>query len=251
MPLLLWVVSNVLLALLLGLAAWTVQLRWRRPALAHGLWVLALVKLVTPPLASGPVSGSAGPVACALGLCACDHHSGMQAFVRDTLPWILLSAWAIGAVAIAAIAALRWMRFRRLTANATPASPEWQTLAERISCQLGLRRAPLVRIVPGRMPPMVVPGWPCPVVLMPFDLMSMVSGSQKAALLHELVHIKRRDHCAPTRVGGSRPTGGACRHRWSATACLRRSMLRRSRGRSCRRDARYAELLLDVLVSPA
>ena len=39
------VVSNVLLALLLALAAWFMQ-RWlRRHAIAHVLWVLVLVKL--------------------------------------------------------------------------------------------------------------------------------------------------------------------------------------------------------------
>ncbi len=194
MPLLLWVVSNVLLAMLVGLAAWTMQ-RSRRPALAHGLWVVALIKLVTPPLASVPVGVTSGPMACALGLCGCDHHSGMQVFVRDTLPWVLLSAWAIGAGATASIAAIRWLRFRRLIAGARPASPEWQTLAERMSGQLGLRRTPPIRVVPGRIPPMVIPGWPGPSILLPFDLMSRVSGAQEGALLlHELVHIKRRDH---------------------------------------------------------
>ena len=67
MPWLAWVVSNVLLALLLALAAWFVQ-RWlRRPAVAHVLWVLVLVKLVTPPLVSVPLGQSPGTMACTLG----------------------------------------------------------------------------------------------------------------------------------------------------------------------------------------
>src|SRR6266851_4295074 len=41
--------SNALAASLLALLAFAVS-RWRRPALAHILWLLVLVKLVTPPL---------------------------------------------------------------------------------------------------------------------------------------------------------------------------------------------------------
>ena len=41
--------SNALVASVLALVAFAVS-RWRRPALAHGLWLLVLIKLVTPPL---------------------------------------------------------------------------------------------------------------------------------------------------------------------------------------------------------
>src|SRR5262245_51103392 len=97
MPLLSWVVSNVILALLLALAAWVAQ-RWLlRPAIAHILWLLVLVKLVTPPLVSVPLGNSPGTLACALGGCGCDHQSRTQTFVRDTLPWLLLATWSVGA----------------------------------------------------------------------------------------------------------------------------------------------------------
>src|SRR5499425_77416 len=41
--------SNALVASLLAVLAFVVS-RWRRPALAHALWLLVLLKLVTPPL---------------------------------------------------------------------------------------------------------------------------------------------------------------------------------------------------------
>jgi len=44
------IVSNLIVASLLAIIATIVGWRLRRPALAHGLWVLVLVKLVTPPL---------------------------------------------------------------------------------------------------------------------------------------------------------------------------------------------------------
>jgi beta-lactamase regulating signal transducer with metallopeptidase domain len=195
MPLLSWVVSNVILALVLALAAWFAQ-RWLlRPAVAHTLWVLALVKLVTPPLVNVPLSQSPGPVACALGTCGCDHRSRTQAFVRDTLPWVLLAAWSAGAGTTAWVAWRRWARFRRLLAHARPAPPEWQSLAARLTSELSIRRPPEVLAVPGRLPPLVIPGRPRPRLLLPTALLDGLSASQRVTLLlHELVHLKRGDH---------------------------------------------------------
>src|SRR3954469_24902483 len=111
MPWLSWVVSNVLLALLLTLAAWAVQrwLRWH--AIAHVLWVLVLVKLVTPPLVSVPLGESPAKTACVLGTCDCAQHAQSQTFVGSTLPRGLLALWLAGAVATAGIAWRRWSRF--------------------------------------------------------------------------------------------------------------------------------------------
>jgi beta-lactamase regulating signal transducer with metallopeptidase domain len=47
--------SNALLATPLAVLAWALGATLRRPALAHALWLLVLVKLVTPPLVSLPV----------------------------------------------------------------------------------------------------------------------------------------------------------------------------------------------------
>src|SRR6266536_2620515 len=109
--------------------SWVVQGWLRRPAVAHVLWVLVLVKLVTPPLVNVPLGPPPGPAACALGACGCDHHSPAQTFVRGTIPWILLAAWSAGAGTTAWVGWRRWARFRRLTAHAGPAPPEWQSLA--------------------------------------------------------------------------------------------------------------------------
>jgi beta-lactamase regulating signal transducer with metallopeptidase domain len=195
MPLMTWVASNVVLALVLALAAWAAQ-RWlARTAVAHALWVLVLVKLVTPPLVTVPLGQSPGPVACALGVCGCDHHSPAQDFVRDTLPWALLAAWSAGAGAKAWVAWRRWAWFRRLLAHARPAPPDWQALAARLASEMGLRRPPEVLAVPGRLPPLVLPGRPRPRVLLPTALLGRLDAPQRAALLmHELAHIRRGDH---------------------------------------------------------
>ena len=47
--------ANALASGLLALLAWALSRRIRRQTLVHGLWVLALVKLVTPPLVPLPL----------------------------------------------------------------------------------------------------------------------------------------------------------------------------------------------------
>jgi beta-lactamase regulating signal transducer with metallopeptidase domain len=190
-----WLVSNVLLALVLALAAWSVQRWFRLPALAHVLWVLVLVKLVTPPLVSVPVGEPPTRTACELGTCECAHHAQPRTFGGSALPWALLVLWSVGAGLTARIAWCRWSRFRHLVALADPAPAEWQALAETLSAELSIRCAPEVLVVPGALPPMVIPGRHRARVLLPADLLDRRDPAQRAALLlHELVHIKRGDH---------------------------------------------------------
>jgi bla regulator protein BlaR1 len=191
MPWLSWIVSNVLLASLLALAAWFLQ-RWlRQYAIAHILWVLVLVKLVTPPLVS--VSLQEPPTACQNGTCRCGPH--VQSTARAALPWILLTAWSVGAAAAGWTAWRRWSRFRYLLAHVVSAPPEWQALAERLSAELSLRRPPEILAVPGLLPPLVLPGWHRPRMLLPMAMMDRLTDTQRTVLvLHELIHIQRRDH---------------------------------------------------------
>jgi len=153
------IVSNLLLASLLALAACFVQ-RWlRRPALAHVLWILVLVKLITPPLLNLPLAGSPGPLACTLGVCGCDQHQRSQSILRDTLPWVLLTAWSVGAGASVWTGYRRWSRLKCLMGHARPAPPEWQLLAERLGSDLSMRRLPEILAVPGRLPPWLSGAW--------------------------------------------------------------------------------------------
>lgn len=246
------IISNVVLASVLALAAWLVQRSLGRPGIARVLWVLVLVKLVTPPLVSMPVHKSPGIVACALGTCGCQQHVHRQTILRDTLPWVLLAAWSTGAGATGWVAWRRWTRFRRLIAHAVPAPPEWQLLAEQLSGELGLQSAPKILAVPGRLPPLVVPSLRRPRMLIPMALMDQLSGPQRVALLlHELVHIKRRDHLVRLLelavavaywwlpiVGSIGRQLRACEETCCDTAVVARLP-------HARRD--YAQLLLDVV----
>ncbi len=55
MTILAFALSNVMVAALLAVPAWLAGLWGRRPALTHALWLLVLVKLVTPPLFQCPI----------------------------------------------------------------------------------------------------------------------------------------------------------------------------------------------------
>ena len=119
MPCLDCVVSNILLASLLALAAWFIQRRLRWHGIAHIIWVLVLVKLVTPPLVSVSLFEPPGNAACRAGTCCCGPH--VQTGVCDTIAWILLAPWLVGAAAKGWTAWARWTRFRDLVAHAGPA----------------------------------------------------------------------------------------------------------------------------------
>ena len=49
------ILTNTIIATILGLLVFGVTRIWRNPHLAHGLWLLVLVKLVTPPLFTIPL----------------------------------------------------------------------------------------------------------------------------------------------------------------------------------------------------
>ena len=245
------IASNVLLASLVALAAWSVG-RWlNRPGLARILWVLVLAKLVTPPLLTLPVGRPSGRMVCLLGNCHCGQHALAQWVMRDTLPWVLLAVWAVGALATAAVAGHRWMAFRRLLAHAPPAPKKWQVLADRLCGELSLRPVEIL-VAPGKLPPLVVGGLGRARMLVPEALLQRLSGSQRVALLlHELTHIRRGDHLVRILELAARvvfwwlPLGGLIGRQLRACeeACCDRAVV--ARLPEARRD--YARLLLDVL----
>jgi len=188
------IASNVALASVLALAACFVQRRLHRPSLARWLWVLVLLKLITPPLIDVTLVTLPSTLACTFGVCRCPQHAA-QTFIGQSWPWMLFTAWAFGALTSAWIALRRWTQFRRLIAHAKPAPRSWQSLAKALSARLSLQQSPQILVVPGRLPPLVVPGWRRARLLLPAALLDQLSAPQRQSLLmHELVHIRRGDH---------------------------------------------------------
>jgi beta-lactamase regulating signal transducer with metallopeptidase domain len=106
---------------------------------------------------------------------------------------VVLGAWAAGAVAMALLQSLRIARFRRRLARAGPAPPALSAAVRELAARLGVRPPP-VRVVAGLASP-VVWGLGRPRLLWPAALLGRLSSdSERAAIVHELAHLRRRDH---------------------------------------------------------
>ncbi len=234
-------VSNAVAATVLAAAAIAVGTVYRRPALVHGLWLLVLLKLVTPPLVYIPVAWPIGAEAesevAAVREEPTIELSCEPPFARPTLqlqeqttpvadlpdseegvpaihvlptveetslpaspapqfwPQILRIVWAVGALAWFVLVVERLHHFRRLLRFARPAPAALQERTRRLARSLGLRYCPRVRLLPGRIAPMLWAIGGPPRLLVPADLLGVLSDEQLDTLLvHELAHLRRRDH---------------------------------------------------------
>jgi beta-lactamase regulating signal transducer with metallopeptidase domain len=237
--------SNAVAAGALAVLAGAVGYFCRRPAVRHALWLLVLLKLVTPPLVDiriwrpadlapvaeetaaapavelvalapdddpAPDEGAEPPAADAdrgaeLAVVAAEPEEEPAALPlagRPEKPTIefavelrtlALAVWLGGAFVWLAVAALRAGRFGRLLRHAGAAPPGLQREADQLARRLGLACAPPIRMLPGRVSPMLwAPGWSA-ALLLPADLLERLDPAGRRTLLaHELAHLRRRDH---------------------------------------------------------
>ncbi len=115
-----------------------------------------------------------------------------------TLDCLVLPAfglWTAGALLWAAVAFVRIRRFSLLLAKARRAPRYVQTEVDSLANRLGVRRVPVVKLVRRRMPPLVWCLFGHPTILIPAGLLrDLTPGQRTALLMHELVHLRRRDH---------------------------------------------------------
>jgi beta-lactamase regulating signal transducer with metallopeptidase domain len=222
--------GNALAATVLALGAAVVSRLLRRPALSHTLWVLVLLKLVTPPLVpcalpwssdgeSVPAAGES-PHATAepfrptrddaepappdrqtgeeMGGDAAVPEPDPVPSVSPPFPWrgYVGAGWLAGTVVWAVWVTCHVCRFRHLLRRAGRAPGELRREAEALACRLGLGRCPAVWLVPGAVCPMVWGlGGRSLCLLFPSGLLERLDAEGRAALLaHELAHVRRRDH---------------------------------------------------------
>lgn len=127
-------------------------------------------------------------------------HSAPQAgnsLLEATLaqaPLILTSVWIVGVVLWLAISVYQQRQFLTLIhADSEPADAETVAETERIAQQLGLKRVPQVRTSLLCSGPLVT-GLKNPIVLLPMWFNEDYEAAERRdALVHELMHLKRRD----------------------------------------------------------
>jgi beta-lactamase regulating signal transducer with metallopeptidase domain len=207
----------------------------RRPAILHGLWLLVLLKLVTPPfyevpipwpvfsprtvqvlpepswvevdlLALVPGHGDATDDLRELALVPLPAGTSSDANpISSSMPPIGMSrtpldqwlgaAWLAGSAAVLLLSFRRIRLFQRLLAEAREASPVEQASVDKWARCLGLRRAPDLWWVPGRVSPMIWFVGVRPRLILPEEFWKGLDARQRSTLLvHELAHMKRGDH---------------------------------------------------------
>jgi WD40 repeat protein/beta-lactamase regulating signal transducer with metallopeptidase domain len=222
------VASNLIVAALLAVVAIVVG-RWaNRPSLAHVLWLLVLVKLVTPPLFNVPVrvlppeevepvavetipeppkvEAKAGPIPEIIiqpqelkpdyvAKVETQTAAAVPPPVVRPFPWrsALLATWAAGGLLWLAATVLHVRRFAKFLRFATPAPDHFTKEVSAVASKLGLA-VPAVKMLPGEVAPFV---WSVGTTTLyfPLNLLDRLTPEQRATVVaHELAHVWRRDH---------------------------------------------------------
>lgn len=194
-----WCISSVLAVL-----AWLAQTRLRRPMLAHLLWVLVLVKLVTPPLLCLPVlpppadAVTATPV---LAMPVAAIEMPRIAVIEATSSWLTASntallIWLVGSLIVLLWSTVRVVRFHRLLRLASrPAPRALQAVANQLAPSLGLKNVPEVCTTSARVSPMVWWLGGKVRIFVPDEMPGEIGASKMRWILaHELAHVRRGDH---------------------------------------------------------
>lgn len=217
--------SNLILAALMAAIAFAVG-RWtNRPALAHALWLLVLVKLVTPPLFPVPIrllppeeiavvepveepkpaesTGQIREIAIAAGGVPAELPKPVEAAAvpPPTVPnmsWpscqtVLFAVWVIGFASHLGLTVLHVRRFTRYLRFASAAPESFVREVATVAARLGLS-APRVKLLPGEVAPFV---WSLgrTTLYFPENLRDRLTPPQRATVIaHELAHVWRRDH---------------------------------------------------------
>lgn len=219
--------GNVVLAMSLAmLAAAAGCLLGRRPALRHALWLLVLLKLITPPLSMVPVdrlpiprphherpvcrvnfdavgrdepvedepAGSAVPMGePAVAGESVPAEAGMD--LKRGLARLAVAVWLSGSLLIGGVAAVRLGRWSRVLKKLRLAPGEVQDEVADLAARMGLPAPPGVWWSPGTAAPML---WACcgrARLIVPQTLWTRLDERQRTTLLvHELAHLRRRDH---------------------------------------------------------
>lgn len=209
-----WLTQHLILAALLTVVVFAIT-RWRRirPTVAHALWLLVLIKLLVPPLVVWPWTPLPAAVVetpirempttiPAVEITSTempdDFFQSRPLPVAATAPsvsltTIALAVWLAGAFVVVCWRLLQAIRLYRMVRRGSAAPVALQQALADAAAQLGIAPPP-IRLVPG----LAAPGVWCilqPKLLWPSDLAPSLSAQAiRGVLLHELAHLRRRDH---------------------------------------------------------
>ena len=216
--------SNLLVALALAIVASVLQRRYRANALANVVWVMVLLKLLSPPLVSLPlveveslvntaeatlthsVVAEAGGVADVVisdaaelnleNANAQERVAGNGGIMSSQAVVSLGVVW-IGVAALLLIVSLfRIIRFHmQIHRQAKSVEPWVRQLGNQVAATLGLQKMPRIIVLPANISPFVwwIGGKP-QIVLSQVSIDQLQPTELRMVLAHEMVHIRRFDH---------------------------------------------------------
>jgi len=205
--------SNACLSLALGIVAMIVGAKARRPQLAHLLWLLVFIKLLTPPIVTVPIVTIPAQGETALAINGISQPGPMLSnnpqLNIEVSQWSKLGSaawnhariwlspiWLLGSVVVFAFSTVRICRFSRLlAAKSEVARQELQTTAVEIARRLGLNKIPTILTTAANLSPMVWWTGGKVRIVIPTTLLDQMDAQQwQWILAHELAHVRRRDY---------------------------------------------------------
>ncbi len=210
-----YALGNALLSLPLAILAWSIGRTRRNPSVAHFAWLLVMIRLVMPPIASVPWLSIQVPLSGAIqsdptasrAAASSPLEPGATERVMGSVDasvdpnervaqasadlsaepplagtivvdgWTALGCvWFAGTALVIAVSVVRIMRFQRmLRAACLPADPRVRRLAERAAADLGMRLRAEILVIPASTVPFV---WSCfgrPRIVLPASIVSEMS----------------------------------------------------------------------------
>lgn len=224
--------SNLCISALMAGVAWGIQRKYDKPLLAHLLWLLVLIKLLTPnvftlPLLELPTeqsgilaelewvkaenaakrtdvyldgslfrTGGSVPVSETIPSASDAAHASATPAWLGSVKRAAVLMWLVGTLAILVWSLLRIVQFQRLLRITThPADPALQQLADKQAQLLGMSRAPQLWMASAKIPPMVWWIGSQTRILLPTSLVQTLPATEVRWLIaHEVAHVRRRDH---------------------------------------------------------
>ena len=200
--------SNACFSLALAIVAMVVGATTERPHLAHLLWLLVFVKLMTPPIVTIPVIA----IPTQPDVLIEDHSAAIAQMSESSVDasplartWSVMldhgrawlpPIWLMGCVFVSIWSLVRVCRFSRLLAEESEVGKEeLQIAAAKIACQLELKTVPTIYTTSARLSPMVWwIGGNVRIVIPAAVLDKMDAQQWQWILAHELAHVRRRDY---------------------------------------------------------
>ena len=217
LSIILWNSALAAICALILLLLQRIRLIKNQPHVCHALWLLVLVRLLTPPLLTIPVDfgpsewlRSTGDSATPISAATADvdvsppavyeeSHSGSSVAQRlgtvVLTPGFALAVSGLGSLVFASFVLRKARLISRLIENTASAPDSMQQEVDHIVQQWNMKRSPAVRIISGRMSPFLWVSWRGPFIVLPQELAASLSlPALRLVLRHELAHLVRGDH---------------------------------------------------------